>query len=164
MMIALTQMTKPLIRRYFQGFENDPDVYEDVSRYSVYQYSDGAADAYWERQQTLGRIHLAILRGSEPIGEIILKNVDPVEHSCTLSIHLKNDSVKNQGFGTRAEILALEYAFCELGKETVYADALAKNARSCHVLEKGGFVETHQDGTYHYYKCTRTGWHRPDAP
>lgn len=160
-MIELTRMTKLLARRFFDGFENDPNVYEDASNFTAYQYSDAAADAYWERQQRLGRIHLAVMVDGKPIGEIILKNIDLNRRSCTLSIHLKSDSVKNQGYGTSAEILALEYAFGKLEMETVYADALAKNARSRHVLEKVGFTETHHDEIYYYYKCCKSNWTRP---
>lgn len=137
------------------------NVYEDADRFMAYQHSDGAADAYWERQQRLGRIHLAVMQDDQPIGEIILKNLDRDEGCCTLSIHLKNDSVKNQGYGTRAEILALEFAFNKLEMKTVYADALTKNVRSRHVLEKVGFLEIRRDGAYCYYKYTRADWLRP---
>lgn len=162
-MIELIEMTKQLARRFFNGFENDPDVYEDADRFTAYQYSAGAADAYWERQQRLGRIHLAVMQDDQPIGEIILKNLDHDNGCCTLSIHLKNDSVKNQGYGTRAEILALEFVFNKLEMETVYADALTKNVRSRHVLEKVGFLEIRRGDVYCYYKCSRVDWLRPNG-
>lgn len=159
-MIRLVEMSKPLARQFFNGFENDPAVYEDASLFHTYIYSDAAADDYWERQKRLGRIHLAVIQNQEPIGEIILKNVDIKKKYCTLSIHLKNDSVKNKGYGTRAEILALEYVFDVLEIETVYADTILKNKRSQHVLEKVGFVKYRQDKTYCYYRCNNNSWLR----
>ena len=153
MNICLCNMTKPLLRQFFQGFTNDPAVFDNISQFRPFVYSEAEADDYWKRQKELGRIHLAIMLDNEPIGEIILKHIDPDAHNCTLSIHLKNDSVKNCGYGTYAEILTLEYAFETLGMEIVFADALIKNLRSRHVLEKVGFREIRSDSRSCYYIC-----------
>lgn len=161
--IKLCKMTKTVARRYFKGFETDPVLFMDMSKYQPYVYSEERADAYYERQIRLGREYLAILADEEPIGEIILKNIDPEKRCCTLSIHLQNDSVKNKGYGTQAEILALEYAFKELGTETVYADAVLKNRRSQHVLEKVGFTQTHSDETFRYYRCDKANWQKSES-
>lgn len=164
MNINLCKMTNILVRRFFDGFANDPSVYADAGAMTPYVYSAEAADAYWQRQQSLGRIHLAVMLAQEPIGEVILKRIDRQRRCCTLSIHLKNDSVKNCGYGTAAEILTLHYAFDELGMETVYADALQKNTRSRRVLEKAGFQEIHVEGVYHYYICNKAAWIPPELP
>lgn len=158
MNIRLCKMTKPLARAYFREFRNDPDLFMDMGRFSEYEYDPKKVDAYVERYRRLGRIHLAILLDQEPIGELILKNVDRENRCCTLGICMKNDTVKNRGYGTRAEILALEYAFTQLGMETVYADAIHKNTRSQHVLQKAGFNETHRDEAFVYYRCDRSTW------
>ena len=81
--------------------------------------------------------------------------------SCVMSIHLQNDSVKNRGFGTQAEVLALQYAFHEMKMETVCADAIKKNQRSWHVLEKVGFRITHQDDGFVYSRYDRDSWTPP---
>ena len=101
----------------------------------------------------MGRVFLAIMVNEAPIGEIILKNIDTDQKCCTLGIHLQNDSIKNKGYGTKAEILALRYAFADMKINTVYADAIHKNKRSQHVLRKVGFTETHQDDAFIYYRC-----------
>lgn len=161
MTVYLCKMTKPLLRQYFQEFTNDPDIFQDVNQFTPYVYRESDVEAYWERQQRLGREHLAVMREQEPIGEVILKNIDSKNRHCTLGIHMKNDSVKNQGYGTRAEILALKYAFCDLGMQTVFADALRKNKRSQHVLEKVGFQYLHSDALFHYYRCDQASWQQP---
>ena len=107
-------------------------------------------DARREWQRQLGRIHLAVMLEQEPIGEVILKDIDAEKRCCTLSIHMKNESVKNRGFGTRAEILTLEYAFGVLEMETAFAEAIHKNKRCRHVLEKVGFQKTHSDEQFVY--------------
>ena len=69
-----------------------------------------------------------------------------------MSIHLQNDAVKNKGYGTSAEKLALEYSVKVLGMKTVLADALIKNKRSQHVLEKVGFHFVRKDEMFCYYQ------------
>ena len=98
--------------------------------------------------------------GDEPIGEIILKRIDHIAKFCTLSIHLQNDNVKNKEYGTQAEILALDFAFRELNMISVYADAIHKNRRSQHVLEKVGFQMVGQDDTFLYYCCNLDEFYR----
>ncbi len=130
-------------------------MFVDEAKLQPYEYAEGTADASWQRHKSLGRVHLAVLLEKRVIGEVILKNIDPAQRCCTMGIHLQNDAVKNQGYGTQAELLALGYAFTQLGLDTVYADALQKNKRSQHVLEKVGFVKTHADDTFLYYRCDR---------
>ena len=163
MNICLLAMTKELCRRFFEDFAHDPDMFTDLSRFKPYSYSPEQADAHWQRQRDLNRIHLAIMLDEEPIGEILLKNIDHRKGCCTIGIHLQNDSRKNQGYGSEAELQALEYAFSNMGLNTVYADALIQNRRSRHVLNKVGFRETHRDETFVYYICEKQSWKRPKS-
>ena len=82
---------------------------------------------------------MAVMMDQMPIGEVILKDINAEAKQCTLSIHMQNDSFKNRGYGTQAEMLTLEYAFTALNMKTVFADAIHKNKRSQHVLEKLDF-------------------------
>ena len=161
--IRLCKMTKPLCRAFLKDFTNDPDIFMDMNPFSAYQYSQQRSDAYWQRHQDLGRVHLAVMLGDDPIGEIVLKNFDKKQRCCTMGIHLQNDSVKYRGYGTQAEILTLRYAFDELNLNTVYADAILKNQRSQHVLQKVGFRKTHEDDQFCYYRCDRTEWIPPEC-
>ena len=80
---------------------------------------------------------------------------------------MQNDSFKNRCYGTQAEILTLEYAFTVLEMETVFADAIHKDKRSQHVLEKVGFLKTGSDDQFVYYRCDKEVWyrcHRADNP
>ena len=156
--MKLEIMTKELARQYYRDFQMDPIMFVDPGKFQPYVYSDEKSDATVERHHQLGRVFLAVMLGEKPIGEVILKHIDHDEQCCTLGIHMQNDSVKNKGYGTHAEILALQYAFEELKLNTVYADALHQNKRSQHVLEKAGFRYTHQDEVFVYYKCDRNTW------
>ena len=121
-------------------------------------YSEPVSDAQYERQMRLGREYLAVMLEDAVIGEIVFKEIDRADRHCSLSIHLKNDSVKNQGFGTLAEEMALAYAFDTVGMDPVYVDAVLKNKRSRYVLEKIGLKCTHCEGIFRYYKCCKALW------
>ena len=153
--ITLTPMTRPLCQEFYQGFENDPDIFMDMSRFAPYEYTRSKADQYFEEQQTPDRIVFMIMEGGKPVGEVKLKYIDHETKQCSLGIHLQNDQAKNRGIGTAAERLALDYAFHTLGMETVNADAVLKNKRSQHVLEKVGFTFVREDDTFRYYVCKK---------
>ena len=161
MNICLNPMARALCQNFFQEYTADPDLCADKRDWKPYVYSTAKSDAYFARQKRLGRIHLAVMLDEEPIGKVILKNIDHEVKHCTLSITMKNDRWKNRGYGTQAEILTLEYAFGKFQMETVYADAVRTNKRSQYVLQKVGFTETHQDDTFCYYRCDRSSWNRP---
>lgn len=152
MNIRLELMTKAQCRCYFQEFTHDIAVFAPDQLFYEYQYTEEKSDAYWEKNQAPDRIHLAILRDEETVGEVIFKKIDPARRCCTLSIHMKNDSVKNHGYGTEAERRALIYAREALKMETVYADTLIQNKRSQHVLKKNGFQLIRKDASFCYYK------------
>lgn len=151
--IHLCKMTTALAKDYFRNFAYDPDVFMDGQELKTYVYSDAHAEQMVQRQAERNRVYLAVMLNGRPIGEIILKKIHEPVDSCTLGVHLQNDAVKNKGYGTQAEILALGYAFETLGLKTVYADALKKNTRSQHVLQKVGFVKTGEDKSFIYYRC-----------
>ena len=155
MNITLTPMTRPLCHELYRGFENDPDTFMDMTRFAPYEYTEEKADHYFEEQQAPDRIVFMIMEDSHPVGEVKLKYIDHETKQCSLGIHLQNDRAKNRGVGTAAERLALDYAFNVLGMETVNADAVLKNKRSQHVLEKIGFVYVREDDTFRYYVCKR---------
>jgi RimJ/RimL family protein N-acetyltransferase len=70
----------------------------------------------------------------------------------TLSVHLINDTFKGKGYGTEAQQLLIDYVTNILGLKTIYADAIHRNHRSKHILEKLGFVHLYNDDVLAYYK------------
>jgi len=153
--IALRPMTRELCHQFYREFENDPAIYMDMSRFASYVYDETAVDRRFEAQQVRDRKAFLVMLGERPVGEVILKYINQEKRECSLSIHMVNDSVKGKGYGTQAEQLALRYAFDELDLLAVNADAVRKNRRSQHVLEKVGFRQVGEDGTFLYYRCER---------
>ncbi|MBE7004485.1 MAG: GNAT family N-acetyltransferase [Ruminococcaceae bacterium] len=152
--ITLRPMTAEMYHCYLKEYENDPDLYLEGQAYAHYTYSKEAADRYIQRKIDKKQIPLAILRGDEIVGEIILKNIEA--HTCaTMGIALKNANYKDQGIGTEAERQAIRYVFDELDIPTLYADTIKTNTRSQHVLEKLGFVFLREDKDFRYYRIDR---------
>ena len=135
--VSLGRVTRKRMHEYYKNFVSDPDIFMDMSKYFEYQYSPERIDRYWETRK---------------------KHIDFEKKECELSIHLQNDSVKNKGYGSAAERLALAYAFENLGMESVLADSVLKNTRSQHVLEKVGFVLIGVDDTFKYYRCDKNAF------
>lgn len=156
--ISIAPVTLPLLDEYYRGFQTDPVLFMDESRFFEYEYSSEKVSAYYKKLASdPDRRDFMIMLGARPIGEIALKHIDRKKRECELSIHLQNDSVKNRGFGSEAERLALEFAFNELGMKAVNAGCVLKNGRSMHVLEKLGFRKTGQDETFAYYRLEGGG-------
>ncbi len=153
--ICLTPMTNALYHQYCQELENDPDLYRDMDTFKPYVYDFQQAEQYMRRKKEKKQLVFAILAEGLPVGEVLLKGIDREKKFCTMGICLQNDRVKGRGIGTRAEQLIVAYAFDTLGMETVYADALLKNTRSQHVLEKVGFRKTHEDDQFRYYRMDK---------
>jgi len=163
MNIYLTEMTQELARHYFQRFQLDPALFLDPAKYKPYVYDEAQCDATIERYRQMGRVYFAVMLDGEPIGEVVLKNINRIERHCTMGITMRSDEFKNKGYGTKAEILAIKYAFLEISMETVFADTIIHNARSQHVLKKVGFIETHQDDAFVYYRCDKDTWLEPSV-
>lgn len=150
--ITLAPMTRELFHTLYRGFENDPDIYMNMQYYTQYVYNSEKVDERFDSLQTPERVVFAVMLDGAPIGEVQLKRINRERNDCTLSIHLQNDAVKNRGFGTQAEKQAVRYAFDVLKLDAVNADAVLKNTRSQHVLEKTGFMFTREDEMFRYYR------------
>lgn len=150
-MVRLEPLTLQSCHAVMRQYVSDPQM-TDVP----YVYTPEGCDRYYiTRRDDPARLTFAICVHSQPIGTIYLKAIDPLEKCATLSIALVNDAVKGHGYGTDAERTLLRYAFGELGLCAVHADAVHRNLRSQHVLEKVGFVRTHDDEVFRYYVCKR---------
>ena len=153
--IALCIMTRELCHELYKDWENDPAIYMDMDLFAQYKYDENAVNRYFDSKQNSSRVLFAIMKDGRPIGELQLKQIDYENKECTLSIHMQNDTVKGYGYGTRAEQLALQYAFDTLGMVAVNADTVIKNTRSQHVLEKVGFKYVKEEGGFKYYRFVR---------
>ena len=153
--VTLRPMTAEMYHAFFREYENDRDLYLNPDEFTEYVYSREKVDAYIRRQNDLHRLPFAIMCGGEMVGE--LKLYDIVEgESAVLGITMKNRTYKDQGFGTQAERLAVDFVFRQLDIPVLYADTVLTNTRSQHVLEKVGFQLISADAQRKHYRIVRT--------
>ena len=150
--LSMTPMTRDLCHAFYREFERDPATFIDMSLFEPFVYDPEWVDSYFDRQQRPDREAFLFFRDLQPIGEVILKNIDQVKKECILSIHMRNDSVKGNGYGTKAILMAYGWARDVLGMKAVKADVVLKNTRSQHILEKLGFRLVNEDVTFKYYQ------------
>lgn len=153
--VTLCPMTREMCHTFYKGFRNDPSIYMDMSRFSEYEYIPEQVERYFEENRIPACRLFAIMVGGQIVGECKLKYIDSDKKECSMGIHLLDDSVKGKGYGTQAERQLLKIAFEQLGMVAVNADAVLKNTRSQHVLEKAGFCYVREDGNFKYYRCVR---------
>ena len=154
--IQLKAMTRELCHELYRRWTNDASIYMDMRLFRPYVYNEAAVNRYFDAKGSdASRRLFAIMLGDQVIGELQLKQIDHDKKECSLSIHMQNDMVKGKGYGTQAEHLAVKIAFDELGMTAVNADAIMKNTRSQHVLEKVGFHLVGEDGAFKYYRIER---------
>lgn len=153
--ISLKIMNRDLCHLLYKEWQNDVSIYMDMSLYKPYVYDSNQVDKYFTSKTSSDRIMFAIMLDDKPIGELQLKKINILKKECTLSIHMQNDYVKGKGYGSLAIHLAIEYAFDELGMNVIKADAVTKNVRSQHVLEKVGFCFVEECNGFKYYEMKK---------
>ncbi len=151
MLIGLQPFTLERCHEFWKNYVSDPDMWE-----KSYIYGKESINKYFQSKVMDGsRRYFAICNNEKTMEVILLKYIDFDRRCGTMSIHFANDKYKNRGWGTEAEQLLVNYAFEELGLDTIYADCVHRNRRSQHVLEKIGFEYSHEDDVLRYYVLKR---------
>ena len=151
-LITLRPYTLEYCHEFFRKYAADPAMLENG-----YSYDRKNVTLYYQSKVLdENRRFFAICLDEKIIGEIQLKYIDFDKGCATLSLHFSNDAYKNRGYGTEAIGLVSGYAFETLCLHTVFADCIHRNTRSQHVLEKSGFVFSHDDENLRYYTLTKS--------
>lgn len=138
---------------------NDAEVMETLG--SRGPISDAAEEAWFdELQQAQGktRWHLLIClhKDDRPVGVIALESVDGVNGQAELGIGICEPALWDQGYGTEATEVMLDFAFGELRLHRVFLHVFSGNERAVRVYGKAGFVHEgtkresyYRHGRYH---------------
>jgi RimJ/RimL family protein N-acetyltransferase len=104
------------------------------------------------------------------IGTASIRHIDWVNRTAETGSGLLWPADRNQGLGTEAKLLLLEYAFVDLGLHALSSFVFAGNARSARALEKQGYrlagrltAEVQRGGAFHdylVYDVLRADWER----
>lgn len=149
--VVLKSCTKELWHEYYKNYVADPMM--DPTPYSY--DAERTEKAFYIKTSDDTRLYFIIFHNGMLIGQIYLKHMDQEKKATEFGIALINDSVKGKGFGTEAIMLLTDYAFHVLGFKSILADSVLQNTRSQYVLEKTGFLYTHEDSVFKYYKLEK---------
>ena len=138
--LRLEPETVERLLAFYRDFRQAPELFAPGEAVPAHFFDEAAVRRRFARQsRRADRVYFAVLHGDRVIGEVVLKGIDPEGRTCELGICLVNDEWKNRGFGTRAERLAVRWAFERLDMDSISAEVLPGNARSRRVQEKLGF-------------------------
>lgn len=128
---------------FIYAIENDESVWEishtqtPYSRFLVRQYLENANQDIYEAKQ----LRLAICENDDEnaIGLIDLFDFDPKNNRAGIGILIKNTDNRNQGIGTEALGLLINYAFYNLNLNQLYANIDTQNIGSLKLFTNFGF-------------------------
>jgi diamine N-acetyltransferase len=138
----------PLIREW----ANDPEVRRLTAE--VKPMSEAGADEFYERVRTdPDRIWFAVVlkEGDRMIGEAGLLRMFPAWRATDLSIIIGDKGAWDQGYGTEAIVLLLDYAFGYLGFHRVALGVVGFNERALRFYERVGFRREGLERDGYYY-------------
>lgn len=92
-----------------------------------------------DKTQVLFTVRL--LSAPKPIGFVLFKNIHPIHHSAELGLRIGEERLRGKGYGYRATVLALAYAWATLNLHRVHLTTFAHNVRAIACYRRAGFVE-----------------------
>lgn len=128
---------------FIYAIENDESIWEvshtqtPYSRFLIRQYLENAHQDIYEAKQL--RLAICVTNSSEAIGLIDLFDFDPQHLRAGIGILIQNSSDRNNGVGSEALQLLIEYAFSQLQLHQLYANIGTDNEASLQLFAKFGF-------------------------
>lgn len=149
--VTLELYTRKQCHDFYKGYKADGQM-----TYDVFNYDENIVDKFYDvKSSEPNRKIFAILVDERVVGEIQLKYIDLAKSQATLSIILRDDSVKGKGYGTEAEQLIINYAFNDLNLNKILADTTLRNVRSKHILRKLGFKHIVDENEMSYFELEK---------
>ncbi|MEZ0005764.1 diamine N-acetyltransferase [Flavobacterium sp. 28YEA47A] len=123
--------------------ENDESIWEfsntqtPYSRFLIRQYLENAHQDIYEAKQ----LRLAICKNDtfEAIGLIDLFEYDPRNNRAGIGIVIRNEGNRNQGIGSQALELLIQYSFRQLNLKQLFANINPENEASIALFTNFGF-------------------------
>lgn len=128
--------------KYSVVWRQDEQIWDMVvgQRYYVSEYYERMWVKNRIENQQNNKVFVVCKKGEhDAIGFVYLESIDMKNRSCHFSKLLGDRKTWGKGYGTQMTMLALYYAFYELGTERVEATQLMSNKASIRVNEKCGF-------------------------
>ena len=88
-----------------------------------------------------GGFFIVTLDDDKLIGTVAIENINNINRTGTLGIFIGDKNYRNQGYGTEAIKLILDYAFNYLNLNNIKLDLMSFNERALKCYQKCGFKE-----------------------
>ena len=128
---------------FIYEIENDQNIWEvsntqtPYSRFLIKQYLENAHQDIYEAKQL--RLVICKNKNFKAIGLIDLFEFDPRNNRAGIGIIIKSESERNQGVGSQALELTINYSFKNLNLNQLFANINAENSASIALFAKFGF-------------------------
>ena len=128
---------------FIYAIENNGSVWEvsntqtPYSWFLIKQYLENAHQDIYEAKQL--RLTICLNNSNETIGLIDLFEFEPMHQRAGIGIVIMNDSNRNNGIGSEALSLLIDYAFNQLQLHQLFANIGSKNEISIALFSKFGF-------------------------
>jgi UDP-4-amino-4,6-dideoxy-N-acetyl-beta-L-altrosamine N-acetyltransferase len=119
-----------------RSWRNAPSVRAHM--YTRHEISAEEHHTWWERtQQKLDQQYFMHEFSGKAAGIVGFSSIDHINGNCSWAFYAAPDSAK--GTGPRMEMLAVDYAFCDLKMHKLYCEVLSFNTAVIKLHQKFGF-------------------------
>ncbi len=157
------------IAKSWQYGINHPDNRIYLSR--VFPQTEFAQSEWWQKPDTEKNLVFVIEHAGEAIGTMGVHDIDYIHGHATTGTLIWDKQHWNQGIGTKAKLVLLEYLFDTLNLRQVYSEVIGYNGRSARYSDKCGYREVARLPDFFRFGpvcadkvillCTRETWQEP---
>lgn len=125
----------------FTEWLNDFNTTDYLGRSSMLLTLDGEKKYLQENSSSEASFVIVTINENKMIGTVSLEKIDHINRCATLGIFIGDEEYRNNGFGTEAIKLILEYGFKYLNLRNIRLSLMEFNDRALKCYKKCGFKE-----------------------
>ena len=125
----------------FTEWLNDFEITDYLGRSAILTTLEGEKEYLMRNNNPESSFVMVTLDNNEMIGTIALEKIDNINRSATLGIFIGNKEYWNNGYGTEAIKLILDYGFNYKNLHSVKLQLMSFNERALKCYKKCGFKE-----------------------
>ena len=125
----------------FTEWLNDFETTDYLGRSGALVTLEGEKKYLEENSNQEATFVIVTLDDDKMIGTVSLENIDSINRTATLGIFIGDKNYRNNGYGTEAIKMILEYGFNYLNLHNIKLDLMEFNERALKCYQKCGFKE-----------------------
>lgn len=125
----------------FTEWLNDLETTDYIGRSAFIMTLDAEKKYFEESKNNTYNFFIITIDNDKLIGTVGLENYDSINRTATLGIFIGDKEYRNNGYGTEAIKLVLDYGFNYLNLNNIKLDLMSFNDRALKCYQKCGFRE-----------------------